>query len=85
VLFLPANPPGNALVEGTNMRENFNWNDETLDVVEGFESFAAYENENRDIVIRQKRDWSQEDDHVVVIPRQRVGDLIAILQKLAMP
>jgi hypothetical protein len=51
------------------MRENFNWNDETLDVVEGFESFAAYENENRDIVI----------------PRQRVGDPIAILQKLATP
>ena len=61
--------------------EAFNWLDENCVVVESVAAIAVYSNPKGGIVIRQE--GIHQDDSFVVIPRDRVADLIAALRKEA--
>jgi hypothetical protein len=58
---------------------DFSWSDDLI-VVQSVDAIAVYTNTVNDVVIRQ-RDCNY-DDPFVVIPRARVGDVIAALKAL---
>lgn len=65
------------------MSQDFNWNDAKDDlIVPSTQAVAAYLNPAGDIVIRQERDWNDEDDSFVVVPISAGLKLIAKLEAL---
>lgn len=57
----------------------FSWADADSVVIERTEAIAVYPNPKGDVVIRQEKQMGDEDS-VVIVPRGRLGDLIAALQ-----
>ncbi|OWY35280.1 hypothetical protein [Herbaspirillum aquaticum] len=57
------------------MSDKFDWNDKDAVVVQRVDAIAVYQNEKGDIVIRQQ-DSMGEDDHYIVIPPDRVKDVL---------
>ncbi len=66
------------------MSDTFNWNDlgDSERVVETVRAVAVYRNERGDIVIRQERDWNEEEDSFVVLPVKAAETLIQKLRAL---
>lgn len=66
------------------MADTFNWND--LDdgerVVETVRAVAVYHNEQGKIVVRQERDWNEEEDSFIVLPVEAAEILIQKLRAL---
>jgi hypothetical protein len=67
------------------MTENFTWNELKNDdvIVPSVRAVAVYENQAGEIVIRQERSWSEDEDPVVIVPRAYLGPLIAKLKAMA--
>ena len=60
----------------------FSWSDNEAVAVQSVKGIAVYTNPNGEIVIRQENDGALWDhDPFIVIPRERVADVINALQK----
>ena len=57
------------------MSNEFSWGDKASVVIKRVDAIAVYTNPNGDIVIRQQ-DSMGEDDSVIVIPLDRVEELV---------
>ena len=65
------------------MSQDFSWNDAKDDlIVPSTQAVAAYLNPAGDIVIRQERDWHEEEDHLVIVPISFALKLVAKLEAL---
>ena len=62
------------------MSDDFDWNSSDGKVQRLYGSLAIYTNPYRDIVIRQRGDITDEQDHFVVIPRSLVSWTIAAVE-----
>jgi hypothetical protein len=64
-------------------KENFSWDDSECIVMKSSAGIAVYANPSNDVVIRQERmdDTFWERDPFIIIPRERVKDVIAALQR----
>ena len=64
-------------------REKFSWSDSESVVMKTTARIAVYTNPQGDVVIRQEQmdDGFWDRDPFVVIPRERVSDVIAAMQK----
>jgi hypothetical protein len=60
--------------------EEFSWSTEEV-VVEAVEAIAVYKNSKGNIVIRQQRSRTGDEDAFVVVPRDKVSELIAAINK----
>lgn len=60
---------------------DFDWSDEKKIVLKNVDAIAVYTNQNGDAVVRQQG-YMGDDDDWVVIPIDRVKDLIAALENL---
>ena len=61
---------------------DFSWSDNESLVISSVDAVAVYTSPDGQIAIRQ-RDSTDERDAIIVLPRQRVSELIAALQKEA--
>jgi hypothetical protein len=62
--------------------EVFDWRSEDAVVVKSIAAIAVYTNPHGEVVIRQEKDgFLFDQDPFVVIPRDRVSEVIAALQK----
>lgn len=62
----------------------FDWFRDRADIVVPTQlAIAAYFNPHGAIVIRQERDWNEDDDHIVIVEAKNLPALIAALQRLA--
>ena len=55
---------------------DFNWSDEDAVVLRRQLAVAAYRTPDGGLVIRQERDWNDEDDMCIVISPENVGDFV---------
>lgn len=60
----------------------FDWLKNDSVVISRVDAIAAYLNQDGDVVIRQQ-DPLGDDDAVIVLPKNRVADLVLALQNLA--
>jgi hypothetical protein len=54
----------------------FDWNDEDTLVLRRQFAVAVYRTPDGSLVIRQERDWNEEDDTCIVISPENVGDFV---------
>jgi hypothetical protein len=64
--------------------EQFSWNalDESERVVDSVRAVAVYRNPKGDVVIRQERDWNEEEDSFIFLPIPAAEALLAKLTAL---
>lgn len=65
------------------MSEEFSWQREEAVIIKRTDAIAVYRNSAGDVVIRQEGTGfgDNPDDQIVVIPRERVQDVISALSK----
>jgi hypothetical protein len=65
------------------MSEEFSWQDDEAVIIKRTDAIAVYRNSNGNVVIRQEGTGlgDNPDDQIIVIPHERVQDVIAALSK----
>ena len=61
-------------------RPPFSWNDSDSIVIERVRAIAVYPNADGNIVVRQQADGYGEEDAIVIVPADRVQELIAAIK-----
>jgi hypothetical protein len=61
---------------------DFSWTDTDSVVVRQQAAVAVYENPDGDVVIRRQRDWNENEDVFVVIPRDQVRTVIKAIERV---
>jgi hypothetical protein len=67
------------------MTDGFDWHDDADILLKRQDAIALYTNNDNDIVIRRERQWDEEDDVHIVIPRSAVRRMIERLERLLRP
>ena len=69
------------------MANDFDWSnaEDAEDIImHSVQAVAVYLNAKGEVVIRQERDWSQDEDSFVHIPLQNIDALIAKLKEVSL-
>jgi hypothetical protein len=73
---------GTAKIE--TMSEEFSWQDNEAVIIKRTDAIAVYTNHDGDIVVIRQEGMGlgdNPDDQIVIIPRERAQDVIAVLSK----
>ena len=62
------------------MSEDFNWDDNKLAVIKGFEDLAIYLNPHDHVVIRRREAMNEDGDSFISFPRKYSDEVISAIR-----
>ena len=62
------------------MSKDFNWDDDELALIRGFEDLAIYLNDHGHVVIRRKAAMYEDEDSLISFPKQYADEVISAIR-----